>query len=64
MKKRITQKLALSKETLRNLSDRDLQVAVGATTQACTITEDANCTNSGCPSRWSDCCCTFGGSGC
>lgn len=64
MKKRISQRLVLSKETLRNLSDRDLQAAVGgATLGPCgsnpCFTEADTCTNSGCPSHWSDCCTTF-----
>ncbi len=61
MKKQITKRLTLSKETLRNLSERELQGAVGgATLGLCGTngcpTEDPACTNSGCPSRWSDCC--------
>jgi hypothetical protein len=56
MKKRITQKLELSKETLRNLSERDLQAAVGGASHYVCPTEDPNCTASGCPSHWSDCC--------
>jgi hypothetical protein len=36
MKKQITSKLHLSKETLRNLSERDLQGAVGGVTFRCT----------------------------
>ena len=35
MKKQITKKLRLSKETLRNLSERDLQAAVGGVTTRC-----------------------------
>ena len=38
MKKQITNKLQLSKETLRHLSERDLQGAVGGATYACTPT--------------------------
>lgn len=38
MKKQITSKLHLSKETLRNLSERDLQGAVGGATWRCTGT--------------------------
>lgn len=58
MKKRITQKLELNKETLRNLSERDLQAVVGGGTgTTChTATEDWNCTASGCPSNWTTCC--------
>jgi hypothetical protein len=58
MKKRLTQKLELTKETLRNLSERDLEEGVvGATGTTCwTITEQDTCTASGCPSNWSDCC--------
>lgn len=59
MKKRINQRLTLNKETLRNLSNRDLESAMGGLTQASQYwcpTEDPNCTASGCPSRWSDCC--------
>ena len=53
MKKQI-KRLSLSKETLRNLSDRDLTVAVGGWTlglcasDPC-ITDDTNCSES-CPS--------------
>lgn len=36
MKKQITSKLHLSKETLRHLSERDLQGAVGGITLRCT----------------------------
>jgi len=58
MKKRLTQKLVLNKETLRNLSDRELQAAVGGdhTTPLHCRTEYDTCTQSGCPSNWSDCC--------
>lgn len=50
MKKQI-KRLSLSKETLRNLSDRDLTVAVGgATLGLCAsdpcITDDSNCSQS------------------
>lgn len=38
MKKQIVSKLQLSKETLRNLSERDLQGAVGGATYNCTPT--------------------------
>lgn len=36
MKKKLTTKLRLSKETLRNLSDRETQEAVGGATAFCT----------------------------
>ena len=35
MKKQITSKLHLNKETLRHLSERDLQSAVGGYSSAC-----------------------------
>lgn len=47
MKKQITSKLHLNKETLRHLSARDLRAAVGGATAICT----ANCT----PTGVSDC---------
>lgn len=43
MKKKITQKLRLSKETLRNLSERDLQAAVGGATAICQPTGLSDC---------------------
>ncbi len=55
MKKR-TRKLTLAKETLRHLSERMIDLAVGGATARCTITEDPNCTASGCPSNWTQCC--------
>ncbi|MFN7962457.1 MAG: class I lanthipeptide [Thermoanaerobaculia bacterium] len=55
MKKQLTQKLTLNKETLRNLSERDLKTAVGGITLRCTTTE--TCTDScGCSSLRSLCC--------
>ncbi|MFN7962455.1 MAG: class I lanthipeptide [Thermoanaerobaculia bacterium] len=36
MKKQLTQKLTLNKQTLRNLSERDLKTAVGGVTVLCT----------------------------
>ncbi|HRC87636.1 MAG TPA: class I lanthipeptide [Thermoanaerobaculia bacterium] len=39
MKKQLSQKLTLNKETLRNLSDRDLKNAVGGVTARCTTTD-------------------------
>jgi hypothetical protein len=44
MKKQITNKLTLNKETLRHLSERDLQGAVGGVTlYACPPTGPSNC---------------------
>jgi hypothetical protein len=43
MKKQITKKLQLSKETLRDLSERDLQGAVGGATARCTPTGLSDC---------------------
>jgi hypothetical protein len=44
MKKQITSKLHLSKETLRNLSERDLQGAVGGVvTSLCPPTGPSDC---------------------
>lgn len=50
MKKQITSKLHLSKETLRHLSDRDLKGAVGGViTALCPPTGPSNCET--CPSE-------------
>lgn len=58
MKKKITQKLMLSKETLRNLSERELNAAVGGDHTALLHcrTEADTCTGSSCPSNWTQCC--------
>ena len=51
MKKQITKKLSLSKETLRNLSERDLQAAVGGVSLNCQptgLTECAACPTESC----------------
>ena len=44
MKKQITGKLHLNKETLRNLSDRDLKSAIGGATFGCVDTGMSSCT--------------------
>lgn len=44
MKKQITGKLHLNKETLRNLSDRDLKSAIGGATAGCQETGLSYCT--------------------
>jgi hypothetical protein len=44
MKKQITQKLQLSKETLRHLSERDLKGAIGGATVGCGETGLSDCT--------------------
>jgi len=49
MKKQITSKLHLSKETLRHLSDRDLRGVVGGVTQTCPPTGPSDCET--CPSE-------------
>ncbi len=49
MKKQIVSKLQLSKETLRHLSERDLQGAVGGATLTCTPTGLSWCVQ--CPSE-------------
>jgi hypothetical protein len=56
MKKQITSKLQLSKETLRHLSERDLQGAVGGFTALCPPTGVSDCDV--CPSES----CVTGGS--
>ena len=43
MKKQIVSKLHLNKETLRHLSERDLQGAVGGATFRCTPTGISDC---------------------
>ncbi|HKR63194.1 MAG TPA: class I lanthipeptide [Thermoanaerobaculia bacterium] len=43
MKKQIVSKLHLNKETLRHLSERDLQGAVGGATYACSPTGLSYC---------------------
>ncbi|HYN23038.1 MAG TPA: class I lanthipeptide [Thermoanaerobaculia bacterium] len=53
MKKRIEKKLSLSKETLRNLSERDLQAAVGGVSQLGTCKSDCFCiSDNSCPPTW------------
>lgn len=49
MKKQITRKLELSKETLRNLSERDLKGAVGGISAICPPTGISDC--SPCPTE-------------
>jgi natural product precursor len=49
MKKQITTKLHLNKETLRHLSDRDLQSVVGGFTWGCVETGLTYCEE--CPSE-------------
>jgi hypothetical protein len=49
MKKQITTRLTLSKETLRNLSERDLKGVVGGVTAACPPTSATDC--SPCPTE-------------
>ena len=57
MKKQLSQKLTLNKQTLRNLSDRELKNAVGGLTRFCATTTDT-CpdTFDGCGTRLSNCC--------
>ncbi len=43
MKKQITSKLHLNKETLRHLSDRDLKSAIGGATYNCVETGMSYC---------------------
>lgn len=50
MKKRIEKKLSFSKETLRNLSERDLEGAAGGATTTCGGTTSDTCTNDTCAS--------------
>ena len=45
MKKRIEKKLSFSKETLRNLSERDLEGAAGGATTTCGGPTSDTCTN-------------------
>lgn len=45
MKKQINQKLALSKATLRNLSERELGGVVGGVTQLCSGGTSSCCTD-------------------
>ena len=47
MKKQLSRKLSLSKETLRNLSERDLQAVVGGGTRSGQCTPSA-CTSDTC----------------
>jgi hypothetical protein len=49
MKKQFTSKLHLNKETLRNLSDRDLKSAIGGATFGCVETGLSYCTT--CPTE-------------
>ncbi len=57
-KKKITKRLELNKETLRNLSERDLQAAAGGISQggAGTCRSDCFCISDGsCPPTHPDC---------
>jgi hypothetical protein len=65
MKKQITSKLHLNKETLRNLSDRDLKSAIGGATWACVETGLSYCqtcptdtclSGGSCPTGGARCC--------
>lgn len=65
MKKQITSKLQLNKETLRNLSDRDLTGVVGGHTATCQPTGVSLCedcptdsclSNGGCVTTSHHCC--------
>ncbi len=58
MKKQITTKLHLNKETLRNLSDRDLKSAIGGATALCQPTGLSYCQE--CPTQGS--CISYGSS--
>jgi len=49
MKKKLNERLSLSKETLRNLSEREMEGVVGGLTRLCTATDGAGCTDT-CPS--------------
>jgi hypothetical protein len=51
MKKR-PEKLSLNKETLRNLSERDLQQPVGGASVKFCPSYYETCTESGCPPTW------------
>lgn len=56
MKKRIEKKLSFSKETLRNLSERDMNGVAGGATTTCGGTTSDTCTNDTCAS----CACSVG----
>lgn len=58
MKKQFTSKLHLNKETLRNLSDRDLKSAIGGATFNCVDTGLSICVE--CPTEGS--CISYGSS--
>ena len=58
MKKQFTSKLHLNKETLRNLSDRDLKSAIGGATFSCVETGLSYCVT--CPTEGS--CISYGSS--
>jgi natural product precursor len=57
MKKRIEKKLSLSRETLRDLSEREMTEVVGGITGNCGGTS-SSCTYESCPcvTRASNCC--------
>ena len=62
MKKQLGMKLSLSKETLRNLSERELAGAVGGatttccgTTSGCTYASECHCQTDTC-TQLSNCC--------
>ncbi len=66
MKKQIGRRLSLSKETLRNLSERELAAAVGGatttccgTTSGCTYASECHCATDSCTGYTTDCsnCC-------
>lgn len=52
MKKQLRKRLSLSKETLRNLSEREMSGVVGGITQTC-----CNSCSDGCDTQLSDCRC-------
>lgn len=67
MKKQITTKLQLNKETLRNLSDRDLKNAIGGATRLCAptgLTYCQPCATESCISGSGGSCDTFAANCC
>ncbi|HSK80948.1 MAG TPA: class I lanthipeptide [Thermoanaerobaculia bacterium] len=56
-KKKITKRIELNKETLRNLSERDLQAAAGGVSQLGTCRSDCYCISAdgSCPPTWPGC---------
>jgi hypothetical protein len=56
MKKRIEKKLSLSRETLRSLSEREIEGVVGGLTRFCGTSSSCSYDTCVCPTLASNCC--------